>query len=532
MKHLYEYVSPEQSGHQYDDYNLRDNKIVDARYTETGVYQNPYIEALPFAKTSQEVVETINNVPSLPSREEFFKKPEPIRDMILDTIKQYKIALSFNAELEKEFARVLRESYAMRCDQPAEFEVSVKGVPFQAQSKLDAYHPGEAVPGFAMLGVAGCGKSTAMNMVFDHYPQVIIHHWKDPEETRVQIVYLFVTCSPKSNFRALYVSIGKAIDAALKNRNTVYEDTIRRAGNLGQMAQKIEELIEKFAIGIIVFDEIQNINMNYTSENSIEALLKINNNTHVGMGVLGTEEAFKGLFTRDRTARRFESYISAGRYCTDMEQFTTIIQGLFLSNLFEKTPVVDDEIINAFLTESDGVITYVIQLYYYINADYVSCAKPPVINAEYIKKISSQKSKIIHDLIYRNHQKTIPAAERKRLIDKMNDYGYDDAKKQQDSDFTKKTRTTGIMFKKGDAVEAILNNYSNYKKENVENAVEVAMRGGCSEVDDIIEAALKHLESQKSDRNKKTSKTEKYEKIKISDDEILESITENMKGLS
>ncbi len=88
------------------------------------------------------------------------------------------------------------------------------------------------------------------------------------------------------------------------NSEVSYETVIEKTRSLGGKADKVRDLIEKFSIGIIVFDEIQLINFNSSKENSIEGLMTLANKTKVAMGVVGTEDAFAMMFKKLRTGRR------------------------------------------------------------------------------------------------------------------------------------------------------------------------------------------------------------------------------------
>ena len=114
--------------------------------------------------------------------------------------------------------------------------------------------------GFSMIGKSGCGKSTSLNDLLAHYPQVIIH-WDEDGRPFVQILYIVVNCTKKSNFRALYENIGEAIDKALGNVKPVYklELTCRSKDNLGVVNNKLRNIIERLCIGMIILDEFQNI---------------------------------------------------------------------------------------------------------------------------------------------------------------------------------------------------------------------------------------------------------------------------------
>ena len=255
---------------------------------------------------------------------------------------------------------------------------------------------------------------------------------------------------------------------------------------------------EKYSIGIIIFDEVQNIDLTSTRENSIEALLRLNNETHVGLGVMGTEEAFDKLFSKDRTMRRLSSYIAAGRYCNNPTTFSNIVSGIFISQIFDNYVIPDTDIIQAFYDESAGVIAYVVWLYYYVLKDYKDKKKKPEITAEYIRKISASKRAIIHKKIYK-HKKSTKQSEvaRRRLISEMNSYGNDEEQRSKDAEFDGETNRSG-MFWKANAIKTLAEQSPEIDKKRIEVAVSQAIGFGAESEADLIEKAGKILEEKKN----------------------------------
>ena len=137
----------------------------------------------------------------------------------------------------------------------------------------------------------------SLKQLFDNIPQVIMHH-PDSGTSIPQITYLVVSCMPNSNFSTLYRQIGEAIDNALGNPEPIYEVMInKKCKSLADKQLKVCQLIEMFSVGTIVLDEIQLIDFNTNRENSYEGLLGIVNKTKVALSVVGTDEAYKKLFT-------------------------------------------------------------------------------------------------------------------------------------------------------------------------------------------------------------------------------------------
>ena len=516
----YDYTAPED---QYVNTDLHTNKIVDANYVDTYLFRrNPYIEALPLPKTGRdEIVRTYSSLPAMPSYEEFIKMPPQIKTMLIDNLDKIRFALPFYKDLEAKFYRTLTDAYSMRVEYEMHDTVELNGVSYEAETGLKANHEGESVNGFSVLGVAGTGKSTAMNRILDHFPQVIRHHLDG--RTVIQLVYLYITCENNSNFSALYQQIGAKIDEALNNGNHFYENAIAKERTLGQKSLKVRSFIKKLNIGCLIFDEIQNIDLTSTSENSIEALLTINNDAHVGIGVMGTEEAFNKIFSRERIARRLSDYVGAGRYCENMDACASIVRALFDSvSFFPEKIVPGKDIIKVFWDETNGIIAYILKLFILVVKDYTFKKEKPEITAEYVQKIAVEKNKILHDLV-KDKNKSYGPSELKyqKLIKEMNEYDYDQEKRQEDDEFIHADMDR-IFPDKESIIQNILTVHPEYNRGTVENAVNIAMTKGNDTVMSITEAAIAHLKKGNTDRRRK-------QKSLLSPEEMLHNIDNGSK---
>lgn len=502
---------------QYDsEYNLEYDKIVNARYVRT--YRdsgNPYIEALPKARNIEEISLYYNKMISIPTDEE-------LKDMdtyeVLESIsmlKDIRFSLPFHADIEREFRRALEESYRHRVpleDKECDVDVTMYGKENVMHRKLVAKDVSESNTGFTLLGYSGCGKSTGIRMMLTNYPQVIIHN-PDTWNRFPQIVYLIVNCVPNSNFSALYTAIGTAIDRALGNLKPVYEDVVGTIKNLGKQHAKVKELVELFAIGIIIFDEIQLIDLKGTRENSIEGLLTLNNETNVAIAVVGTEDAFENLFTKRRTSRRTGVLVQASKYCTDIRKFTVLVKHLFSFQWFEQRIEVTGEMIDALYKVTDGVIDQLIQVYTYMQIDYVKSRKKPVVNEDYIIKVANRHFKGLQDVItngkMKENKRVSFSMEDIRLIVSPGDLAEQEEAEQRLSQLMESKTVWDLILMKENVVKNIQNQTDAYNSSTIENAFNKVMskkeNKGISEMEATLKS-LEQLQKMTTDRRRKDKK--------------------------
>lgn len=388
MKNSYEYY-PSEKGHQYDDLNFGISSIVDARYTESTISDfrgNPFIEALPWPRTQEEVYAAYSK--SIPYNSAAVKElsPEEIR-MNLNQLTKLRFPLPFHHELEIIFYNVLTSSYQSRVSKfrhKSVVSISSDGEIIDSHHQLLGNPASDANTGLALLGYSGCGKSSSLEVLLSHYPQVI-YHYDDHGGRYPQIVYLALNCIPNSNFSALYSRIGEAIDRALNLDDSVYQRMVESQRSLGEKSSCIRRLIEIFSIGVIILDEIQLIDFNSTKENSFESLLLLTNETKVAFVVVGTEDAYHKMFKEPRTTRRIGEIINANDYCENRSYVSRMMAMLFRYRWFDQPIQLNSEIAEALYEISHGVIYFLIKAYIEMHCAYYSETPRPNIDAAFIR---------------------------------------------------------------------------------------------------------------------------------------------------
>lgn len=400
----YTYVTCEEGVSQYDDYDLKEQRIVPARYVKAKLAidaGNPYIEALPYPRTGRNIISSYSQ--TMADFDYGKIKSMSTIDKILQirSLRSIRFPLPFHAELELSFYNALITSYRSRHilhSDNDKVSYSVENQEYAASNILVGDSSASTDAGFSLIGYSGCGKSSAIQMLVSYYPQVIMHTTEN-REYFPQITYLVVNCIPNSNFSALYDGIGDAIDKALGNIKPIYSAEIMKIRTLGAKAERIREYVEKFAIGIIIFDEIQLIDFSHTRENSFDSLLTLSNRTKVATAVVGTEDAKAKMFKTLRTPRRVGNVINGNMYCIDKKFFYFLVNELFRYQWFDKPVTVSEEIADALYDVTKGIVDQLIGIYIYMNIDYLSRKKKPEINSKYIYAVTNKHFAGLRDVL-------------------------------------------------------------------------------------------------------------------------------------
>ena len=389
----YKYCARSEEESQYSELACEGSSILDARYIPAMVKMdvgNPYIEALPLPRSDASIKHDYTKT-LLSYNYDDVKKMSKLEKMLnVGTLRTIRFPLMFHKNLEFAFYNALVTSYRSR--QFLENEET------PGETLLCGDSGASTNAGFSLIGYSGCGKSSAINILLSHYPQVIIHETEYGNKIP-QVVYLVVNCIPNSNFAALYEGIGDALDKAFHLTEPIYAEQVRKQSSLGKKMEIIKQYIEKFGIGIIIFDEIQLLDFNKTKENSFESLMILSNKTKVAIAVVGTEDARDKMFSELRTARRIGTMINGNMYCEHKDFFDFLVKQLFQYQWFDTPVVLDDTLIAALYDTTKGIVDQLIGIYSCMHYEYLTRKQKPIINADYVYKVAKKYYPGLQDIL-------------------------------------------------------------------------------------------------------------------------------------
>ena len=263
---------------------------------------NPLIEALPPIKSRHDVMVALSNFPEVNEAER--ELSDLLREQYIDRIDAFRCPQESFYECYKTIVRLLRTGYASR--NPLD-KHTVRYLHYSAEGKLgDAFGDGFHRPRagtFSVTGISGVGKSTMLEQVLGHFPQVIEHRNYNGHDLAPlrQIVWLKVNCPPNSKPRDLSESLLVAIDDALGMERT---SPPARSGTLLRL---IGQKIKSSFIGVLVIDEMQRLTRANGENQLINFLHEIVDTLGVPLVFCGNPEFEDKMRHRLRFARRAES---------------------------------------------------------------------------------------------------------------------------------------------------------------------------------------------------------------------------------
>ena len=418
----YEYVSQDCSN-QYLDTPVS-GRIVKARYLPSSIRSERgkrLIEALPLPRIESSEWQTAYTVP-LPDYQWDPSKSKLQKFKEIWQLRNVRFPLPFAGEIEREFHRSLTDSYCSRYLSESEKgnDIWVNDRMILQGGTLTAEKRG-AVVGFSLLGSSQSGKTSAMKILTDWYPQTI-EHKLDNGGRFIQIVYLNVECQAHSSMRSMFDAIGHEIDKALGNTESIYETFFRRhRQTISQKEQLLRRLIDTFGIGALILEECQAMNFNSQDEKSFEAFLTLCNETGIALIMIGTEDARKKMFGHAaRTAHRVGPEIKSDLYCRNGQFLATLISRLFHYQWFDENVLLTSEMAEALIQYSHGIIGLLIRIYIYMNIDYIAAIRKPNVDAAYVQETAQRHFKEIIRLLESNAGKQAVDEECQKAFETLN----------------------------------------------------------------------------------------------------------------
>lgn len=263
---------------------------------------NPLIEALPPLLSEEDVMFALSNYPEIDP--DARKLAGSVREQYVDRIDAFRCPQRAFYECYKAVVRLIRTGYVSR--NPLDPH-TVRFLHYSQEANLgkslgDGYHRPRAGT-FSITGISGLGKSTMLEQVLGHFPQVIQHNEYQGHDLAPlrQVVWLKVNCPPNSKARDLTESLLSVIDDALE-----LERTPPPARN-GTLLRLIAQKIKSSFIGVLVIDEMQRLTRTNGDEQLINFLHEIVDTLGVPIVFCGNPEFEDKMRQRLRFARRAET---------------------------------------------------------------------------------------------------------------------------------------------------------------------------------------------------------------------------------
>lgn len=264
---------------------------------------NPLIEALPPVFSEREALEHTLQLPKLNPEER--QLPGHIRaHAICRLFNSFFQPLPIHIELEKKISVLIRQGYLGRNPRIGTLNKHLQNGYeriLQADTKAESVDQANSTAkSLTLIGVSGCGKSTALTRILSTYPQVIFHS----NYNITQLPYLKVDCPHDGTLKSFCMEFFRAVDDVL---NTSYFQKFgTKRLNIELMLSHMSQISTLHAVGVLVIDEIQHLKQAKSGgiEKMLNFFVTLINTIGVPVVMVGTPLA-RGIFEKDlRSGRR------------------------------------------------------------------------------------------------------------------------------------------------------------------------------------------------------------------------------------
>ncbi|MBN3769282.1 MULTISPECIES: ATP-binding protein [unclassified Burkholderia] len=153
-----------------------------------------------------------------------------------------------------------------------------------------------------VFGISGAGKTTLAKMVLSTFPMIVEHREYEGVPARfVQVVWAFVSCPANGSVLTLMKGILHWFDLYL---GTYYVEEISSRSNTTDYILKVEDVLRRHFVGVLVIDEIQFALKAADKTQLIDFLTNLLNSNNCTFILLGTPEAREYMVRSFRTTRR------------------------------------------------------------------------------------------------------------------------------------------------------------------------------------------------------------------------------------
>lgn len=284
----------------------------EARYSNQdilGYRNNPFIEALPKIFEETEVVSQIKKYPEYNDEQRNLGKQTRLH--LVQQISDYVEPLPTHLLVEQRLSRLIRHGYKARNPFSPEitrqfhigFKEILDGGVDQTGSNIAGVRSTAA--GFAILGVSGQGKTTAIESTLLLYPQVIIHStYRGQPFIRKQIVWLKLNCPFDGSLKGLCFNFLQSIDSHLGTN--YFQRFASKGTSVDILIPVMAHLATLHGLGALVIDEIQNLSFMKSggAERMLNYFTQLINTIGVPVVLIGNFKAMKLLSGSFSQARR------------------------------------------------------------------------------------------------------------------------------------------------------------------------------------------------------------------------------------
>ena len=265
--------------------------------------------------------------------------------------------------------------------------------------QYSSFHP--VASGFALIGISGLGKSSAIRKCLSLFPQVIRHHmYGNIPFNETQVVWVHIDCPSDGGLKGLCGSFFEAIDSLIgTDFSTQYDE---RRTTLNRMRVAMNRIVRNYHVGMVVIDEIQALCV--AKDNSIPVktlnfIVELVNKIGVPVVLVGTPRALSFLQKEFQQAKRASGQGDAlWEPMKNNNDWKVFMQSIWEYQYTKEAIPLTDDFINAMHKESAGVPFLAVHIYKLTQEKAILSRKESFTAAD-LHTVASKKMRLTKEMV-------------------------------------------------------------------------------------------------------------------------------------
>lgn len=249
-----------------------------------------------------------------------------------------------------------------------------------------------------LIGYSGMGKTTVINRILSHIPQVIVHNeYNEQHFNQIQVTHITLQTPHNSSLKALTLQFFMKVDELLGTNN--FKKHVSRNLSVDVMLPLMGQVANNIGLGLIIIDEIQHL-QNRGIQQMMNYFVTLMNSFGVPILLIGTPASYYSIFqTEFRIARRVTG--NGEIIFNNMEQdkeFEFFLESIWKYQRNRKFTPLTAEFVQAFYDETQGVSDLIVKLFVNVQAMAISSGKEE-FTVGMVKKVAKEQFKLMKPMI-------------------------------------------------------------------------------------------------------------------------------------
>lgn len=383
-------------------------QAVEARYSAKDLPQeyvgNPLIEALPGILSHEEVSKALRVKPLFNESERNFSNETRLH-CIARLFWHFFQPMIQHIKIWDYLSICIRQGYIRRNPLEVASAKRANELYAAAMERREPTVPDEYIPnsvGFAIIGVSGVGKSTAVTSILHRYPQVIQHtYYKGKRLDAKQIVWMKLDCSHNGSERGLCLNFLSEVDRLV---GTNYFAAYEKRATVDTLLTEMTRVASAYSLGVLLVDECQHLSSRTDSRKLLNFFVTLENMIGVPVVLMGTPGALPMLQGDFRSARRCCAH---GDIFWNPLQWDESIQNseweMFLKQMWKyqwiRNPVeLSVDFVRAIYEETQGIEALAVILFILLQEEAIRSGQETVL-IEDVKPVAQKNMKIVQPML-------------------------------------------------------------------------------------------------------------------------------------